>query len=107
MVELLAGGAALPRHRPLDYEPDDDGSRQAAFDNAVWQASLGQVIDHSVMHASTGLSPDVGLRPGVFRDRRGTGRRYRPTFNGDDEANRPYDNRGLQADLPIERYRSI
>jgi hypothetical protein len=40
-----------------------------------------------------------------FSDRRGEGRRFRPTFGKDDSANEPYDTEGWQADIPLERYR--
>jgi hypothetical protein len=37
-----------------------------------------------------------------FSDRRDEGRRFRPTFDGDDSANDPYDTEGWQADIPLK-----
>jgi hypothetical protein len=53
-----------------------------------------------MMRRFAGLRADVGF----YRDRRILGRRHRPTFTGDDEGYIPYNNRGWQADTPIERF---
>jgi hypothetical protein len=98
MVDLLpAGPRALPLTQDIEAGPDE--SREEEFWRGIQQAA-----DLGTMHRITGLGPDTGLRPWVFRDRRVSGRRHRPTFNGDDEAGIPYRPATAPADIPPERF---
>jgi hypothetical protein len=71
----------------------DERHREQEFERAVQQA-----VELGSLHAILG-----------FRDRRFSGRRYRPTDNVEELLGRqePYDIKGWQRDVPFERYRSM
>jgi len=98
LIDLLP---AAPR--ALSVSQDVERGPQEDRDDAFW-LGVEQAGDLGELHAFAGLGPEVGLRPWVFRDRRIAGRRHRPTFDGDDEASIPYDTKGWQADLPLEKF---
>jgi hypothetical protein len=98
LVDLLpAAPRTLPVSQDVEHGPEQDR------DEAFW-LGIRQASDLGTMHRITGLGPDTGLRPWVFRDRRVSGRRHRPTFNGDDEASIPYPPAPAPADLPFEKF---
>jgi hypothetical protein len=98
LVDLLP---AAPR--TLSVSQDIEHGLEQGRDESFW-LGVEQAGDLGELHAFAGLGPEVGLRPWVFRDRRIAGRRHRPTFDGDDEASIPYDTKGWQADLPLEKF---
>jgi hypothetical protein len=69
MVDIIAGAPrALPISQRIQHGSDE--SRVEAFQQDLDEA-LGQVYDLAVFHREVGLGSDVGLRPWVYRERRG------------------------------------
>jgi hypothetical protein len=87
------------RRREFTQGEDEEDDGLTDFERGDARA-LQQVIDMGHMHRDYGLTPEVGLGPWVYNPRQKQGRRYRPTFNGDDEANIPYRPAPAPADMP-------
>jgi hypothetical protein len=97
LIDLLP---SAPRTLAVSQEVEHG---QESRDEEFWR-SIQQAADLGRMHKRYGLSPEVALGPWVYRDRRISGRRHRPTFNGDDEAGIPYPPAPHGSEIPYEKY---
>jgi hypothetical protein len=85
LIEIIAGAPrVLPVTQAIGHGSEE--SRAEAFIQGIRQAN-----DLGSMHASFGLGEEKGLGPWHYRERRREGRRHRPTWDGDEVPQEPYE----------------
>ena len=110
LVEIIMDAPrALPVPQTIEHGPEESGSE--AFNEAEQgqyaRAYRGftQVLSLADMHHHGGLGSETGLSPWVYHDRRRSGRRYRGTWEGDqDIPQKPPAPALAPADMPFERF---